>query len=553
MEGIFITVPVTKIVSISDRKYGGKGNIDVLAGSIKQDGLAHPPLVTDCGDGTYRVIAGRRRIEAVRRLGWPEVTVKVVSEADEGKLAALALAENVNRRDMHPLDEAQTFKSLLGKFTVKEIADYYDRNISGIYHRVRLCDLRDEIKEMFREEKLNLSGAALLASLPDEDQETFYNNFKNKEGSIPAYEIERFIHKVQHHVLKHVEDDECKKCKKRTNNTDPGLFEDIRDVNDVCFDEDCFARKWKSLIEKLIEEHGGKTDTKLILASGVPRFYPKKTKTLTIGEKEYELLYYNKVSVKETGKKTKSDTAWLLQTWPDLKISRVQWKKRESDSYQNYNNTPDLVRNFMLDCVPEIPEDAKKEIGNKLQQKYPYSNWKYVEKIKTPLLRDIILKRIKEKSRENMAVLFLKEECSGASSDGVWEDFLSDADYALFKEIMGTDSIDSIPETPLTQELFLFIIARSFQEVDMPDINDTDKEWEITEKSLFWKFAQMSREEYIGQYRVRIQKVIAEEIATEDSGDYFESDDHERFFDDIEDAGEFAEDFGEEHPSDDGT
>jgi hypothetical protein len=98
-EETFISVPVGKIISESNRKHGGMGNIDVLAESIKVEGLISPPTVVDCGDGTYRIVAGRRRIEAVRQLKWKEVMVRVVAEADADRLESIGLSENVNRQD----------------------------------------------------------------------------------------------------------------------------------------------------------------------------------------------------------------------------------------------------------------------------------------------------------------------------------------------------------------------------------------------------------------------------------------------------------------------
>jgi len=163
MEAATIKVPVGKIISSTDRKYGGEGKIETLAQSIEQHGLIHPLAVKESAEkkGCYRVIAGRRRYEAVKLLGWKNVEVTVY--ADDADDAAIALAENVNREDMHPLDEAETFKRLQdeGK-TVEEIAKYYSRTVSGIYHRIRLTNLIDGIKMMFRDGKIKLSGAAYI-------------------------------------------------------------------------------------------------------------------------------------------------------------------------------------------------------------------------------------------------------------------------------------------------------------------------------------------------------------------------------------------------------
>jgi ParB/RepB/Spo0J family partition protein len=121
-EETFTTIPVGKIVSESNRKHGGMGNIEILSESIKADGLINPPTVVANGDGTYRVIAGRRRVEAVRQLKWKEVQSRIVDGADAYRLESIGLAENVNRQEMHPLDEAE--KSFFWKFAQMTREEY---------------------------------------------------------------------------------------------------------------------------------------------------------------------------------------------------------------------------------------------------------------------------------------------------------------------------------------------------------------------------------------------------------------------------------------------
>jgi ParB family chromosome partitioning protein len=305
-EETFISIPVGKIVSESNRKHGGMGNLDILAESIKTEGLISPPTVADCGDGTYRIVAGRRRIAAVLQLKWNEVTARVIDEADTDRLESIGLSENVNRQEMNPLDEAELFKKLLDKGTdIKDIAAYYDRSVSGIHHRVRLCGLHEEIKAMFREGRISLSGAALLASLPEGDQEKFSRKYggDKKPGT---WDISGFIQQAQHCVIAWIADGQCEKCKHRTRNSEPGLFEEFGGLEDVCFDQECYAGKWKKLIEGLIAKEGVlPTENNIILDRGIPGFLPKRTETVTIGETEYKLFSNQKHSWNKTSKKAK--------------------------------------------------------------------------------------------------------------------------------------------------------------------------------------------------------------------------------------------------------
>jgi ParB/RepB/Spo0J family partition protein len=532
-EETFTTVPVGKIVSESNRKHGGIGNIAILAESIKAEGLINPPTVVANEDGTYRVIAGHRRVEAVRQLKWKEVQVKVIDEADADRLEAIALSENVNRQEMHPLDEAETFKKLLDKRAdIKDIAALYDRSISGIHHRARLCNLQDELKEMFREGKINLSGAALLASLPAEDQGKFAKKYGKRE-SIGTWDISGFIHQVQHCVIAWVADKQCENCKNRTHNTDPGLFEGFNGLKDVCFDQDCYIGKWKKLIDGLIaKEDTQQTENNIILDSGITNFLPKKTETLTLGETEYTLLPHQNYTWSDSSKKAKKGTAWLV-TVPyastAVSIRRVTYKACARPDYSNHSVLSDLVKDFLVDQVSDVAIEEQKAVAEKVKEKY-LSEYALKREIRNKLLKILIDKRLREESWENPAALFLRNLCEGDDEKGHTVDFEDKKDQEIFNTIFGPENIRSfneIPRQPLYEKLFLFLFTIGFRGNNLPDINDSEEEWKNTERSMQWKFLQITREEYVMMYREIISEAIRaaisgparEEAAPEETGE----------------------------------
>jgi ParB/RepB/Spo0J family partition protein len=504
-EETFTTVPVGKIVSESNRKHGGIGNIVILAESIEAEGLINPPTVVANEDGTYRVIAGRRRVEAVRQLKWKEVQARIIDGADAARLEFIGLAENVNRQEKHPLDEAETFKKLLDKGTdIKDIAALYDRLISGIHHRVRLCNLQDELKEMFREGKINLSGAALLASLPAEDQAGFAKKYADKP--VGNRDISDFIHQVQHCVIAWIADKQCEKCKKRTNNTDPGLFEDFYGLEDVCFDHDCYAGKWKKLIASLIaKEDSLRTENNIILGSYIPNFLPRKTETVTLGEAEYKILSPKKHRWEETSKKAKKDTAWLVTASyasTDVKVERVAYKVYERPDYSYYSAPSDPVKDFLIDQVSDVAIEEQKAVAEKVKEKY-LSEYALKREIRNRLFKIIIDKRLREESRENLAALFLRNICEGDDTEGHTVDFGDKKDQEIFNAIFGPENIrnfDEIPREPLSEKLFLFLFTIGLRGNNLPDINDSEQEWENTERSAQWKFLQITRDEYVMMY-----------------------------------------------------
>jgi ParB/RepB/Spo0J family partition protein len=511
MKDYYTDILVKDIVSESDRKNGGMGNIDILAQNIEQNGLINPPTVVEIGNGKYKVIAGRRRIEAVRQLKWQEVQVKISEEKDEDHLEAIALSENVNRMEMNPLDEAEYFKKLLDAGTdIKDIAATYDRSISGIRHRVRLCDLHEQVKEMFREGKIKLSGAALLAGLPAKDQARFAKKY-GERSSIGSWEISSFIHQAQHSVITLIADTQCEKCKNRTYNTEPGLFEDFGSLEDVCFDQDCYTGKWKKLIENLIakQEDVPQTERNIILDRDIPNFLPKKTETIHLGEVEYKLLAHQNHTWSKASEKEKKDIAWLVtgsSVSPDdsmnVTIQRVKYKIFERPVY---NSTPsDPVKEFLIEHS-DVAIEEQKATAKKLKAKYEYP-WNFINKVESAVFDTIISERLKKETRGNLTAAYLEDIYLDEN-----QEFTQNFDQKIFTAIFGPEGItriSDIPDEPLVRKLFLFLTATNFDTRDVPDINDDEDQWAETEKSLFLKFAQVTREEYIGMYREILSREI---------------------------------------------
>ena len=515
METTIIKVPIGKIESNTDRIHGGEGSIDTLAQSIKAIGIIHPPAVKELTDkaGHYRIIAGRRRFAAAKSLGWKSIEVIVHPEKADDE--AIALAENVNREDMHPLDEAEKFKREIdsGK-KAEEVAKYYARSISGIHQRVRLTLLIDGIKTMFRDGKINLSGAALIASLPEDDQEKFLKKYGDKKAD--KWEITNFIGSVQKLKIKHIADNKCAKCKNRTYNSTPGLFEDYSNLEDLCFDQECYAGKWKDLIGKLIAEQEGKTDTKIILNRSVPEFLPAKTKAVLIGDVEYTLLKQSDYSWKETKKKSDANTAFLISLeWHqtsgsyDVTAEMVEYKVYEKVSYSRTSSSEpvDPVKKFKLDLLPDISPEEKKPLAEIMLKKHEYS-WSFFNAVSETVLDTIITNRLQQEDKENMAALYLASELSTTDDEGNWHEI--DPDYAgLMELIFGkTVSLSELPKEPMFEKFFKMLIVISLKTSHLPELDDSDDDWNEMETTFFWRFAQMSREEYIALY----QRILTEAI-----------------------------------------
>lgn len=256
-------IAIKDIALNDDRRVGGKGALHTLVHSIEKVGLINPITVRKSGDTAfpYSIIAGRRRVEAAILLDWTEIDA-VVYEADEAAddsyFTHLALAENVNRLDLHPLDEGAQYAQLLKEegYTVYDLTGYFDRSMSHIYQRMKLVDLIQEVQELFRKERIKISAAAKIASLPKKVQKEIYQNLiKNQTaGGDTDKTIDRVIGQMMRMPLDFPCVD-CSICKtKRTHYGSAALFPEYSEQNDYCMDSRCYEKNVRSFYQNAVSE-----------------------------------------------------------------------------------------------------------------------------------------------------------------------------------------------------------------------------------------------------------------------------------------------------------
>lgn len=143
-------------------------SIASLAESIERDGLLSPPMVRPCPGG-YELIAGERRLRALKRLGAVTVDALVV-EASDSEAAVLSLVENLQREELHYLDEAEACLRLVRQhgLTQREIAVRLGRSQSAVANLMRLLALPETVRDALRDAPLGERHARALLSLPGE-------------------------------------------------------------------------------------------------------------------------------------------------------------------------------------------------------------------------------------------------------------------------------------------------------------------------------------------------------------------------------------------------
>ena len=164
------------VASIHPNPYQPRATFDEesiaeLAQSIQQVGLLQPLLVRKVDDG-YELVAGERRLRAVTSLGMEKVACIVQQDIEDESSAMMALIENLQREDLHYLEEAQCYQKLLETYglTQEELANRLGKSQSSIANKLRLLKLSDEVKAAMTEKRLSKRHARALLKLTDDKQ-----------------------------------------------------------------------------------------------------------------------------------------------------------------------------------------------------------------------------------------------------------------------------------------------------------------------------------------------------------------------------------------------
>ena len=150
------------------RKLFEKEALEELKNSIKERGIIQPLIVrkSDDLDGKFELIAGERRWQAAQSAGLHEVPV-VVIEADNLKSLELAIIENVQRKDLNPIEEAESYNNLIKNFGYdhEKVSQFIGKSRSHISNSIRLLSLPEKILDLIRNNKISQGHAKVLVGL----------------------------------------------------------------------------------------------------------------------------------------------------------------------------------------------------------------------------------------------------------------------------------------------------------------------------------------------------------------------------------------------------
>ena len=164
------TISISSIIrnKYQPRKKFEKESLEELTSSIKERGIIQPIIVrkSDDEEGKYEIVAGERRWQAAQNAGLHEVP-SVVIKADNLKSLEFAIVENVQRKDLNPVEEAEGYKRLIDEFNYdqEKVAKFIGKSRAHISNCIRLLSLPQKIIEHIIDEKISQGHAKILVGL----------------------------------------------------------------------------------------------------------------------------------------------------------------------------------------------------------------------------------------------------------------------------------------------------------------------------------------------------------------------------------------------------
>lgn len=256
------------------RKRFNEASLKELAESFKAQGVLQPLVVRTKNEDVnkYEVVAGARRLRAAQLAELKAVPVRVVELSDSDAVLA-QVTENMQREDIHPLEEAFGFRSLLNlndpNYTIPILAAKAGKSEAYVQGRIKLTELIPPIADAFLADKIIIGHALLIAKLPAGQQQAAFNASFQKtwttEGNIPTLiPVRELADWIQSNILLELasapfsksdetivpEAGSCANCPKRTG-FNVLLFADVR--KDSCTDPQCFRAKLDAHVAKTLQ------------------------------------------------------------------------------------------------------------------------------------------------------------------------------------------------------------------------------------------------------------------------------------------------------------
>lgn len=148
--------------------------VEELAESIKHVGLLQPIIVRVNDAHSFEIVAGYRRFNACKKIGWRKITCHVV-ELDDKTAFEVSLIENVQRQTLNPIEEGLAFRNYVNKFGwggVSDLAEKISKSPGYVSKRIGLVELPDSVIDLLSKCEISISAAEELLPISSRDEQT---------------------------------------------------------------------------------------------------------------------------------------------------------------------------------------------------------------------------------------------------------------------------------------------------------------------------------------------------------------------------------------------
>lgn len=255
-----------------------------LMASIQVHGVIQPITVRPDADG-FELISGERRFQACKLLGIASIPAYII-EADDRAALEIQIIENLQRKDVNPMQEAQGFAQLIDKHKLPaaDIARRIGKSPDYVQERVRLMRLIEPIQELVRSGEIPLKAGLKMARIPEElqkdalDEVTDSMDVDQDKGKPRRVTVFKGLEPLQSFMDSRLwcdlteadfdkedptlsrENGKCSTCPHRTRNTG-GLFDDLTN-GEKCLLASCYRAKqvetYRRTAEQLKAKHPGR-------------------------------------------------------------------------------------------------------------------------------------------------------------------------------------------------------------------------------------------------------------------------------------------------------
>ncbi len=250
------------------RKTFDEGALGELSESIKKQGVLQPitvrPVNTSDSSTEYQIVCGERRWRAASMAGLKEVPA-IIRELTDDEAMDVAITENLQRKDVSPLEESDAFKYLLDKgCTIADLCGRFGKSEFFVRQRLRLQTLVPDFRSLLESGEISISQAMEIVKFDEAVQQMLFDehfsdsciSWQSWREVKPKAIYERVIQMYSALLSQYDFDKEaCNECPNCSKNS--CFFEDIEDAK--CMNRDCLNRKvleWKiEVAEKLQKAH----------------------------------------------------------------------------------------------------------------------------------------------------------------------------------------------------------------------------------------------------------------------------------------------------------